>query len=40
MVNKLLKNHIPRRKITTLLFFLKLEVFRPNIIAPNGPYKE
>jgi hypothetical protein len=34
-----LKNHIPRKEVATMLFFLKLAVFEPSIIMPYDPHK-
>jgi hypothetical protein len=34
------RNHIPRRKITIMLFFMKPKVSKLNIIMPYGPHKK
>jgi hypothetical protein len=39
LLGLLLKHHIPRKEVTTLLFSLKLGVFKPSITTPYGPHK-
>jgi hypothetical protein len=40
LIYKSLKNHTLGKEIATLLFSLKLGVFRPCIIMPYGPHKK
>jgi hypothetical protein len=40
LIDKLLKNGTPRRKIATSLFPLKPRVYQPSITLPYGPHRK
>jgi hypothetical protein len=40
LIYKSSKNRTPRKEVATLLFSLKLGVFKPRITTPYGPHKK